>query len=120
MRLIPLRPDLNCATQELSRSLQAPAEAYYANVKHLATQSATTRNYEFVISPGDHIRTPRATRHLISEYDLVATTTARKSIAGARYNNGVCVHHGLGDIPQFALPSGEAKLDGVGSGVVEA
>ena len=58
---IPLRPDLNFATKELSRALQEPTEEDYSKMKHLVKYLAATRNYEFVISPGDNTATDRAT-----------------------------------------------------------
>ena len=61
MWLIPIRPDLNYATKELSRALQGPTEEDYAKMKHLLNYLAATRNYEFVISPGDCAATDRAT-----------------------------------------------------------
>lgn len=41
---IPLRPDFNVATKELSMALQAPTEDGYARRAHLVKYRVLTRN----------------------------------------------------------------------------
>ena len=75
----PIRPDLNYATKELSRALQGPTEEDYAKMKHLLKYLAATRNYEFVISPGDTAATDRATSTSYVDSDWAGCKATRKS-----------------------------------------
>ena len=121
MWLIPLRPDLNYATKELSRALQEPTEEDYAKMKHLLKYLAATRNYEFVISPGDLVSSNRATITTYVDSDWAGCKSTRKSTSGGVLHlNGVCVHHYSRTQTTVALSSGEAELYAIGSGVAEA
>ena len=121
MWLIPLRPDLNFATKELSRALQEPTEEDYSEMKHWVKYLAATRNYEFVISPGDYASSNRATITAYVDSDWAGCKATRKSTSGGVLHfNGVCVHHYSRTQTTVALSSGEAELYALGSGVSEA
>ena len=94
MWLMPLRPDLNFATKELSRALQGPTEEDYAKLKHLVKYLSATRNYEFTISPSHTSSTDRATITSYVDSDWAGCKATRKSTSGGVLHiNGVCVHH---------------------------
>ena len=121
MWLIPLRPDLNFATKELSRALQGPTEEDYAKMKHLVKYLSATRNYEFTISPSQTSSTDRATITSYVDSDWAGCKATRKSTSGGVLHiNGVCVHHYSRTQTTVALSSGEAELYAIGTGVAEA
>ena len=121
MWLIILRPDLNFATKELSRSLQEPTEEDYAKMKHLVKYLVATRNYEFVISPGDYASSNRATITSYVDSDWAGCKATRKSTSGGVLHiNRVCVHHYARTQTTVALSSGEAELYAIGTGVAES
>ena len=92
MWLIPLRPDLNFATKELSRALQSPAEEDYAKMKHLTKYIAATRKYELIAKTSDYASTSRVTITAYVDSDWAGCKDSRKSTSGGVLHiNGVYI-----------------------------
>ena len=49
--MVPLRPDINYSTKELSRSLQAPTMEDKAKLRHLLRYLKGTQDYHLVLQP---------------------------------------------------------------------
>ena len=121
MWLIPIRPDINYAVKELSRSLQAPTEEDYACLKHVLRYLKGTLHYSYELIPRLH---PDADKQLeLTMYvdsDWAGCKTTRKSTSGGvAVLLGCCIHHYSRTQSTIATSSGEAELYAIGTGTAE-
>ena len=122
MWLIPIRPDINYATKELSRSLQAPTMEDKAKLRHLLRYLKGTEDYQLVIEPRViPARDACIELHCYVDSDWAGCRTTRKSTSGAVLQVlGCTVHHYSKTQATIATSSAEAELYAIGSGTSEA
>jgi len=122
MWLIPIRPDINFAVKELSRSLQHPTIEDKAKLKYVLRYIKGTKHYGLEIAP-------RITQHSDAPLDIVCFVDSdwggcrqtRKSTGGCVVQVLGCTVHHYSRVQQtLATSSGEAELYAIGSSVGES
>ena len=119
--MVPLRPDINYSTKELSRSLQAPTMEDKAKLRHLPRYLKGTQDYHLVLQP-KLITNPQAPTelHCFVDSDWAGCRTTRKSTSGTVVQIlGCTIHHFSKTQGSIATSSAEAELYAIGSGTAE-
>ena len=120
--MIPLRPDINYCTKELSRSLQSPTMEDKAKMRHLLRYLKGTEDYMLILEPRLTTSAQATIEiHTFVDSDWAGCRTTRKSTSGAILQVlGCTIHHFSKTQGSIATSSAEAALYAIGSGTAEA
>ena len=121
MWLIPIRPDIDYAIKEFSRSMKEPTEDDQARLRQTLRYLRGTQEHAYTLSPQVTTTKDSTTdTHVYVDSDWAGCNKTRKSTSGAVVQLlGTCVHHFSRTQATIATSSGEAELYAIGSGAAE-